>query len=271
MQVVSIDCGRRAVKAFNGQRALSIPAVVGEWRERNVSEGGNYSISINNEKYFVGDLAANESRFRREMVTQSKIHEETKILTLSALALMAVPGERIKLVTGLPVEQHTPDIKQEYIRLLSGRYDVEVNGTRSTIALGEDDIGITIEGGGAYWANNPGRMCRVIDLGSRTINALTIKNGKFIDVDSFTLNYGCIEIENAGTDAAAEQLARRVYADLSRRWLNVKSEKILLAGGGALAMGNWMQEYYPTARIVEDPINANARGNYWLGCQRWGK
>jgi len=271
-QLIANDCGRNTGKTITNGKRLIMPSVVGEWRDRRISDGGDYDVTINGERFFVGELARQESRFCREMVSQSKLHEETKILTLTALALVAIPGERIRLVTGLPVEQHTTVIKQQYIKLLSGRHDVEVNGKRSTIVLGEDDIAVGIEGGGAYWSESLYGRCFIIDLGSRTVNAVCVQQNRFRDVDSLTLNYGCLELSNVSdspNDITAEQLARRIYADLSRRWLNIRTETVLLCGGGALLMERWLRQYYPTARMSADPIWSNAAGYYKLGMMKW--
>lgn len=78
MQIVAVDCGRNSVKVFDGTCQLSIPSCVGEWRQRRISEGGDYEVEIDGQRYFVGELAEFESRFKREIVSRSKIHEETR-------------------------------------------------------------------------------------------------------------------------------------------------------------------------------------------------
>lgn len=273
VQIISVDCGRNAVKAVSGTRRISLPSVVGEWRERRISEGGDYEVCIDGERYFVGELAETESRFRREMASRSKIHEETKILTLIAIALLAEPGEQLRLVTGLPVEQHTVESKQQYARLLSGNHTVIINGIKRQLALAEENIAVAIEGGGAYWAERPaGGRCYTIDAGSRTINAVAVLNNRFRDIESTTLNYGCLELENAGgSEEAAEQLARRIYADLSRLWLDTKNAPVILAGGGALLLERWLRSYWPEARVASEPVWGNALGYYALGCAKWRK
>lgn len=277
MQIIGIDCGRHGLKAFAGGKKIFIPSVVGEWRERRISEGGDYETEIDGRQYFVGELAETESRFRREMVCRQKTTEETFVLTMTALALMADRGEQLRVITGLPVEQHTPQIKQEYVRLLSGRHSVRVNSQKHEITLADDSLAVTIEGAGAYWSevlsgNKKSGRCRVIDLGSRTINALTINGNRFADLDSCTLNYGCLELQNASEqpdDILAEQLARRIYADLSRRWMDLKDEPVLLAGGGALLLEQWMRRHFPRSRVLSDPVYANAIGYYKMGLERW--
>jgi len=263
---ISVDCGRFAVKAVDGRR-LTFPSVVGEWRERRITEGGNYDVSINGQKYFIGELAQQESRFARDMTTRSKIHEETKILTLTAIALLA-DTERVQLVTGLPVEQHTPSTKTELRKLLSGIYDVEVNGVKKHIRLAESDIVITIEGAGAYIAESPPGKCRVIDAGSRTINTLTIdENKKYRDLQSGTLDYGCMELM---ADGNTEQFSRRIITDLSKLWVKYSGEPVLLTGGGASTLEPYLSRHFKV-RQVGNPVYANALGYHALGVRMWQK
>lgn len=272
MQVISIDCGRSALKAVSVNKRLSIKSIVGEPRELKIGDYGDYDVIINGQRHFVGELAERESRFKREMVSQSKIHEDTAILSLTAIALLAEPGESIRVVTGLPVEQHDQQTKMAYAKLLSGNHIITVNGAKKNVRISEDSIAVSVEGGGAYWADSTRGNCYVVDLGSRTVNAVRVQQNRFRDVDSLTLNYGCLELSNASdapTELIAEQLARRIYADLSRRWLDIKTDTVLLVGGGALLMEQWLKQYYPGARLASDPVWANAMGYHRLGLMKW--
>lgn len=277
MQIVAVDCGRNSVKAFDGRSLLSIPSCVGEWRQRRISEGGDYEVEIDGQRFFVGELAEFESRFKREMVSRSKIHEETRVLTLTAIALLADTSKPIRLITGLPVAQYTQEVKANYTNLLAGTYMVTVNGQKRFINLSHDNISPTIEGAGAYWSEVlSGKeikgKCRIIDMGSRTINALTINSKRFSDVDSHTLDYGCLELQNVenADEEAAEQLARRIYGDLLRRWLDMKDEPVLLSGGGALLLEPWLRQNFKNSRLINDPVFANAIGYYRMGVSKWG-
>ena len=102
MQVISIDCGRDTLKSVTGNRKVSIKSTVGEPRELKIADYCDYDVVINGQRHFVGELAERESRFRREMVSRSKIHEDTAILSLTAIAMLANEPD-IRVVTGLPV------------------------------------------------------------------------------------------------------------------------------------------------------------------------
>lgn len=285
MYPVGADIGRNKPKIFSKDVRLSFPARVGEWRSRKLSSGGDYEVMIDGQKVFVGDLAAEESYFIREMASESKIHQETMILFFTALAL--IPTQDSFAVTiGLPIYQHDQANKDRLVELLSRRRRVKVNnGPDRLISI--DRIGVAPEGSGPYWdehltmtggskqADMSGRMHRTIDVGSRTINYCTIKDRRYIDKDSGTLSYGVMELENADknkSEEAKEQFARRIVADLSKRWMNYDPEIdiILLAGGGALLLGELLRKHFPRCRVAEDPVFANARGFFKMGVAKWG-
>ncbi len=284
MQFVGIDVGRDRVKAVTAGRAMSFKSKVGEWRERRLTSDGDYEVDVDGQKFFVADLAE-ESYFRREMVTESKVHQETQILFLTGLALVATPGERTMITTGLPVTQHTPDGKEALTGLLQGLHTMSVNGQRGTFVI--ERLGIVPEAGGAYWdavlgpdgrPNNTwlaSQRVRVVDIGSRTVNYCTVDQRRYLDRDSGTLPYGVLELYNAETelgDIACEQFARRIVADINKRWLEYQPRRdaVLLTGGGALLLEKWLRPHFPLMQMADKPVFGNARGYWKMGVARWG-
>jgi hypothetical protein len=60
-----------------------------------------------------------------------------------------------------------------------------------------------------------------------------------------------------------EPLAREVVGAASQIWNGgANLEAILVSGGGALLLGPYIREHFRHARVVSDPVFANARG-YW--------
>lgn len=285
LQVIGMDVGRNEVKAVSNRKRVSFKSRVGEWRERRLTSGGDYEVQVDGKRYFIADLAE-ESFFAREMVSESKIHQETQILFLSALALVADPGEKAAIITGLPVAHHTTEGKEAMTDLLWGPHTVRVNGQFGAYVV--DQIGIVPEGGGAYWdaiLDDEGKLrnswlaeqkVRVVDLGSRTVNYVTIHRRKYLDRDSGTMNYGMLELSNSqeeSDDTALEQFTRRIAADLMKRWLNYRPQEdvVLLAGGGSILLAPWLQQHFPLAQFAEDPLFANAQGYRKMGVARWGE
>lgn len=274
--IIGIDIGRNKTKAYSKDMKISFPSRVGEWRVRKLTSGGDYEFEYENKKYFIGDLAE-ESYCAREMATESKIHNETKLLFLTALA--AANRTEYNVIIGLPVIQHVQSTKEQLTSLLSGRYAVKLNDQFRTFFVG--NISIAPESAGAYWSevlNFHGQvinkdltngLVRIVDIGSRTINYCSIRNRRYIDKDSGTLNYGIIELENAGPEYK-EQFARRIVADLSKKWLKDEGYKIV-SGGGALLLHEYLIEHWPDCILADDPVFANAKGFYKMGVARWGE
>jgi PRTRC genetic system protein D len=69
-------------------------------------------------------------------------------------------------------------------------------------------------------------------------------------------------------DAALEPMAQQVIAQATQLWNGGAGlDAILIAGGGALLLGPCLMAHFHHARIVTDPVFANAEG-YWRLAQR---
>lgn len=69
-------------------------------------------------------------------------------------------------------------------------------------------------------------------------------------------------------DAVLEPMAGQVIAQAGQLWNGGASlDAILVAGGGALLLGPFIKAHFRHARIVADPVYANAEG-YWKLAQR---
>lgn len=290
MDHIRPDCGRENTKVSCIASEFMFQSTVGEWREL-LTDGEenlfhqrqqNYTVEIQSmssnysRKYFVDQLAR-ESFFDREMVSESKIHEETKVLFLTAAAL-AQHSDFYTLGTLVPVVQHTPETKMKLINFLKGAYDVTVNGVTKRVVINENDFDIVAEGAAAVWdlmldENGvmvedflTGQTVRWLEMGKKTINFGTISNKQFIGKRSGTLQYGTLELENATelagelTEQTKEQFSRKVIADVSKPWVDLKkTDLIVLAGGGMLMLGDYFKEHFQLTRSAPD-IYANARG-----------
>lgn len=272
MQIISIDTGRDKTKIATHNKRISLKSIVGDWHVRNLSNGGDYEVIINDKKHFVSDLAEKESYAPRRMSTESKIHEETKILFITALGIVA-EEVRPKIITGVPVEQFTPDVKEGMLNLLKGEYYIEVNNQLKNIIV--EDFLIAPEGGGTYWyalSQFPfldSSKVRIVDIGSRTVNYVTINNKKYINKDSGTLNYGAFMLEEKSLQP--EQFASKVVADLSKKWLEYdkSNDIVLLTGGGSIDLQKWLKPQFPNCRLIDEPVFANVLGYYKMGEMKW--
>lgn len=254
---------------------LQFPSMVGEWRPLRIGDPGDYTVEVDGQRYYVG-RAAEESYTRREMCLESKIHAETRLLFLTALAVARVqPGTQV--VTGVPVTQHTEAVKRDLRALLCGRHAVTVNGRQVLVEV--PDLLVCPEGAAAFWGHvldDAGRVTRpdltvqhvlVLDLGSRTVNYVSLVQGRYRDRDSGTLPYGMLELRLMGSGQEAA-LARRIVADLSQRLPLEPDTPVLLAGGGAHVLGEALRQHFRRLEIVPSPETANAIGYRRLGVAR---
>lgn len=64
-------------------------------------------------------------------------------------------------------------------------------------------------------------------------------------------------------DAALEPMAAQVIAQATQLWNGGAGlDAVLVSGGGALLLGPYIKGHFPHARVVEEPIFANALGYY---------
>jgi plasmid segregation protein ParM len=256
--IYSVDCGRSSLKLVCATKMFHFPAYIGEWRERKLKStyGGEIELEYEGEKYFVGDLAKNESEFVRSMMTDSKAHEDTLLLVLTALHKAGASGS-VKVMTGLPVDQHTDEEKEKLKTLLKGDHVVKVNGIEREINI--DRVEVAIEGGAAFWSNPlPGKV-RILDAGSKTVNYLTMQNKRYVDRESGTLPFGFDT--NKSNDI--KQISNRIAGEVSKKWKS--NDKVLLVGGKAKELQHHMSRYFQDMEVAPNHLYANAKGFYKIG------
>lgn len=257
VETLGLDIGRNGVKAYNGNRTFFIPSVVGEWRERRLESrrDDDIEVTFEGERYFVGNLALNESEFARYMMTDNKAHADTLLLALTAIHFA---GQSVlNVTTGLPVELHTPDSKAAMRDLLRGKWDIEVNGEKRTIRI--MDVKVAVEGGGAFWSAPADGLVRIIDAGSKTVNFVTMRSKRYVDRDSGTLPFGF----NTNKTENPKQLAARIAGELGKKWS--ATDNVWICGGRAALLAELLRPYFTNARPMEQPLFANAIGFWRVG------
>lgn len=256
--IVGLDVGRSSVKLFDGEKVLNFPSIVGEWRERKLKSSfskNDLEVEFQGDRYFVGSLAENESEFARQMMGDDKSHDDTLILALTALHQANISACR--LVTGLPINSHDSVNKGRLKALLQGRHEIAVNGDKKDIIIQSADI--AVEGGAAFWSSPRTGKIRLIDGGSKTINFITMKDKKYVDKDSGTLDFG-FETNKSVND---KQLISRIAGELGKKWSS--NDAILTSGGKADALAEYLQPYFRNVTPIKDALYANAIGYYNIG------
>ncbi|MFD1675589.1 ParM/StbA family protein [Alicyclobacillus fodiniaquatilis] len=251
--IISVDCGRSGVKGVSEHERLYFRAALGAHRElRNGRELGidEFDVLYKAERYFIGRIAAEESEDGTQMMTAYKAHTDTKILTLTAIHRLTHPDARVTLITGLPLKYHIESDKQRMRELLTGEHELTVNGVKKRFTI--ERVEVAAEGAAAAWHIGRTRRDRfhVVDIGSRTVNYVTMLNGRWIDKDSDSLDYGFETFR--GTEA---QFARVLIADLGRL-LRPLGPIVLVGGKETLAAH--LQTYQDKIEIHPDALFANA-------------
>ena len=271
LEIIAVDLGRSGVKVIASDRELYFPSRVGDARIMNVGENRNYIVAMDGKEYFVGDMAI-ESYTQREMATKAKEHSESRILFATAIGAV-IKGPEVYVITGLPINLHS-NHKTSMATYLQGKYRVKINGIEKNFVVKE--IAVAAEGAGTFYRlqgiNKKQGTIRILNLGSRTINALTVRDGRFWDKESTSLDWGLFEVDNAGDNLGIrEQFDRKIKADISKIWLSYQadSDLVVLCGGGALRLGEQLQDLFTVVQIVEDPIFEDVRGMYEMGITKW--
>ncbi len=211
MEIVAIDLGYGYVKAVStsGKRIL-FPSLVGKGYERGLTnlfgdeQDGleNIQIKYNNEDYFVGELAKEESRsvsriFERERFS----HVYTQILLNTAIQLVTEnKTDFVKVSTGLPLDFYKAQAKefQSSIEGMQPTIEWVAGPLKNTVQrVNIENAVVFPQGASAIFSAlvnhdgkyvyphlmNQGSLVALIDIGFRTTDFVVVeiqKDGSFI-------------------------------------------------------------------------------------------
>lgn len=252
---LAVDVGRYGVKtAMKGGYRDWYPSYKGRGFKLHLGRDfrdTDISLKTTQGWFFLGDLAIDESDDGARLMTLSKIHEDTQVFVVAAIARAIVKGEipngsSIKITTGVPVNFFNKETKENLRELLCHMYHVEINGKPVMFYL--NDILLSVEGVAAHrvLCNKKNGLYRYIDIGSRTVNFGTVKNGNYIHKESGTLDYGFSE------EKTPKDFVRKVIADLSSKWDGFNEHTFLL-GGGAKYCSLDFQQYCNQLMCATEP------------------
>ncbi|MEE6450549.1 ParM/StbA family protein [Gottfriedia acidiceleris] len=254
---IGVDPGNKEIKVAAANGAIAFNSCLGEWRERKLTSSfseNDMEIEWRGKRYFLGDLAENESRFKLQANGISKVHDEGVLRVL--IALYQFESDVFDITVSQPIKGHTDRLKEKFKAMLLGNHELIVNGRRKEFYI--ENVGVSAEGAVAYFTTEKEYLTRIIDIGSGTINGATIKNGKFIDLESFTIQGGM----NDGDPAL---IADVIHSKLKGLWS--EDDSMHLIGGGAESVSKHLNfpgsfVHYP---FENEPKFANAIGLYLLG------
>lgn len=271
-EILGVDAGNSSIKVVGKDEPLLLPSALGEYRERKLDQkfsDDDIIYSYNGRKGFAGTLAINESQLLASRMGDSKAHEEMLVRVLLGIFQYSHKNE-FDIVVGQPIAKHTKQEKDKMKKLLKGEHEITVNGNTRKITI--NNIEIASEAGASFWSNPRKGLVRIIDVGSGTVNAATLNDGKYIDKDSFTIGHG---LETILVDDM-ESFARKIAIQSLNSWS--PKDNVLICGGGYKKVLPFLKEYfhnisalYPNINNDDDikvsvnltsPIYANAVGFY---------
>lgn len=272
--IVGLDPGAYETKLVTKEGAFKMLSCLGEYRNLKIEKKfleEDIVYEHEGKKGFACRLAIKESLFKRRMAGDTKAHEDALIRILIALHRFT-NDTQFDLVVNQPIVKHTKD-KEKIIQMLKGKHSIKVNGHTKTFYI--NNVSVAPEGAIAYWAiEKSANFERIIDIGSGTVNAATIVDGEFIDLESFTLVFGA----NSEESYNIKDLAEAIKAEcIIKRWK--KTDEIRICGGVSPLIKDGLGGFFKKVEIIQPrirvgngikqiaPVYANAVGCYELACE----
>lgn len=137
---IGIDLGYGYVKVSDGSKEVVFPSTVGVGTDLRFNSllmsfkkiTDNMVITVDNKKYFVGDLAVRQSPIVSRSMGKNRVEDiSAKVLLLAGLALFVENGEqKFNVVTGLPVDYYQ-QYKDDWHLLMQGTHAIKFgNGSQ---------------------------------------------------------------------------------------------------------------------------------------------
>ncbi|WEG14181.1 ParM/StbA family protein [Pullulanibacillus sp. KACC 23026] len=253
MNIVGVDVGRCNVKVFYQSGHFMYPSNLGELRDMEFTDerGKDDIIGEYRGRHFTAGTITRESDYQTPLMTENKVHEDTLILTLIGLH-KAFESSEVGIVTNLPINNHSKD-KKRLKQLLEGFHEITLNGVKKSFHV---HCEVAPEGSGIFKYAGPG-VIHGLNIGSRTVNAITFEDGVKIGRLSDTFDFGTLTNKSKNTLGMGKEIAGRIS---QLKWH--EEEPIYLCGGGASEVVSELMRYYRMIRITPDPMFTDAEAFY---------
>lgn len=250
MDVIGIDVGFGFTKASNGQENVIFKSLIGEQADiqfqtefEDLSQDKNLHIKIEDEPYFVGDLAEKQSTVREFTLDQSKlIANHLKVLALTATSACAGDNVSLHVVSGLPVTYFKRDSKK-FRDQLTGTHNLTTynrSGKSASKIVHIASVKLVPQPMGSFFnllMDSTGHIVNrqltkqkvgIVDIGFRTTDFIILDRFRYIERGSATVDTG---ISKCFT-AIASKLRQRsgVTVELYRLYEAVRSGSIRIKG-----------------------------------------
>lgn len=269
---LGIDAGNFKVKVAGEHGLMNFHSALGESREINLQQihgEDDMVFEYEGETGFAGSLALYESEFGGSILGQTKAHRDTKLRTLIAIhrysTIYNIKESSFDIILGQPISTHNHNEKEKLKKMLKGEHVITVNGIEKSFYINR--IEIAAECASSYWSSNLKEgLVRIIDVGSGTVNYVTILDQRFIDKDSNTIPFGA----NTNKSNSLPSLVRGIATETLKKWSH--NDNVYVMGGIAEQIQPFLKEYFPNAEVLYpvynqqyvNPIFANAIAFYYV-------
>lgn len=302
-KIIAIDCGKMNMKAKCGD----VEFIYRNRYNRGSSDlqGANtWNVIYKSEPFVVGDNGTQSD------TREGKASEEHIMCALTAMTHFLEPEkvENVVLIYGESITKYLDSKnRQAIVDRFVGLHEIVVDGKKFKINI--EIVHVLPEGIGHIIQDLPNYMGTqyVIDIGGKTINFLSLENGRLIEDESFSEGKGILNIENKVAkeikrrftelpdrvisqyikEGAPVQEYNQIISDaiyeqfekfdnvLNRENIYIhelcESHGVSFVGGGSELFRPEIESYYKRARIIDEAVMSNVRGFYTYGVARYGQ
>ena len=236
MYKIGLDIGYGNTKIVTENKKICFPSLAKQGEKINMSNmlsaSGDYIATINDKIWYVGHMAAKESRFAiRAFDDAERFNNPAFQAMLSTALAVATDEDEVMLITGLPLSSYKTS-QENFQKFLSGfSTKVEINDQTKHIKVKQAYVfpqaaGIFFNSDFHKYNNtfNPGDLVMIMDIGYRTTDVATFEYTKgkpeLMIEHSFTADAGMVSVfrpladriaEDKGMFAAPLESAERVF------------------------------------------------------------
>lgn len=250
-KIIAIDAGNYEVKVCYGEKLDKFCASISDWHKRTQKEqhgSDDMEWEYQGKRGFGGTLARIESEFGSDMYGGSKNHFYATMRILLAIHRNTNEKE-LYLAVGNPYDSLTKEEATEIKKSLIRPHEITVNGVLKRFVI--KDVMVAAEGAAAFHAiPYISELVRIIDIGSGTVNLITIFRGRIVDIESFTTDYGMLTSKYG--EANPSSIAQGIIGDTSKKWK--KEDLLKVVGGPAEKLLPFIKQHYKRAEIISPQI-----------------
>lgn len=253
--ILGIDGGNFNTKTVGPSGPDVFRSALAAWRDGEELErfgADDMIFEVDGRKGIAGSVAAYEDEFGGSaMFGSSKAHDDAKIRIILACARYAPTESDFNIVVGQPIITHHESEKQAIREMLIGTHEIVLNGRSQTIRIMR--VEIAKETAAAYQAAPLEPDMRILDFGSGTTGAATIRSGRFINSGSTTFNFGTETVRSDLSNLAQGA----IRSTTSLKWR--QNDLIGVCGGVADRVLPIVKSYYKSAKLLKPQIRNSSR------------